>query len=153
MKGNSFAMTPIHPSLDQCSLFKGISPDDLPALLQCLHATTKTYPEGSYIIHLGDEISQIGIVLSGRLELLKENASGNHTLITFLSPSQLFGEGIVCTSKRQSPVAVRAYEESEVLFFSYAHMIRSCGNACNFHTQLIHNMLLILGEKNYLLNT
>lgn len=140
------------PSLHQCPLFRDIAIEHLTSLMGCLQCTTKTYEAGEYVFHTGDLISHVGIVLDGRLELLKETLAGDHTLITFLTPPQIFGEGIVCTPKRLSPASVRAIERSSILFIPYERIIKSCGNACSFHTQLIHNMLLILGTKNYILN-
>lgn len=138
--------------LQRCALFKEIKADQLSPLLHCLNTSTKTYEAGAYIFHLGDVINHIGIVIEGRLELSKETIGGHRTIISFLTPGKLFGEGIVCTSKRISPVSLRADEDTTILLIPYERIIKSCGHACAFHTQLIHNMLLILGEKNYTLN-
>lgn len=135
-----------------CPLFKGIDLKDLPNLLHCLSAHIKNYQENEYVFSAGDEVNYVGIVLSGRLELVKENLAGNRTIITFLTPSHLFGEGIVCTSRRRSPVSVHVQSDSSILFIPYTRIITSCSNACLFHTLLISNMLRILGDKNYLLN-
>lgn len=136
-----------------CALFQGIAKQDFPHLLHCLKAHVKTYQAGEYVFSLGDKVNYVGVVLSGRLEIVKENLAGNRTIIAFLTPSHLFGEGIVCTSKRLSPVSVHVQSEASVLLIPYTYIIKSCGNACLFHTQLISNMLRILGDKNYILNT
>lgn len=139
-------------SLQHCPLFKGIELEQLNSLIHCLGASTKTYEPDQYLFHAGDTINHIGIVLEGRLELLKETLAGNHTLISFLLPHHLFAEGIVCTSKRVAPVSLRTVEASTILFIPYERIIKSCGNACTFHVQLIHNMMVILGNKNFMLS-
>lgn len=146
-------MTIDYEILMKCALFKGILAKDLPHLLQCLKVHVKHFEPGQYIFSLGDEVNYIGILLSGRVEIVKENITGNRTIIAFLTPSQLFGEGIVCTKKRLAPVSIHVSSVSSILFIPYTYIIKSCGNACSFHTQLITNMLSILGEKNFLLNT
>lgn len=142
-----------HDVLVQCPLFKNINPQDFPLLLKCLKYHTKNYHPGEFIFSLGDQVNAIGILLSGRLEIVKEQLSGHTTILTFIEPTQLFAEGIVCTQKRVSPISVHVATPSSVLFIPYENIIKSCGNACTFHTQLIRNMLSILGEKNMILNT
>jgi CRP-like cAMP-binding protein len=58
----------------------------------------------------------------------------------------------VCAGETVCPVTVSASEDSEILFIPYEKMLRSCGNACGFHTQLIENMMRLLAEKNLHLN-
>ncbi|MGL4737811.1 MAG: Crp/Fnr family transcriptional regulator [Cellulosilyticaceae bacterium] len=136
-----------------CPLFHQIHASEVLSLLTCLQTHHHTYEEGEYIFSLGDEVNHIGIVLSGHIELIKENAAGARMIVAFLGPSQLFGEGIVCTSKRIAPLSVRARSQTHILFIPYQSIVQNCSRACNFHTQLITNMLRILGDKNYLLNT
>ncbi|MEG0502735.1 MAG: helix-turn-helix domain-containing protein, partial [Cellulosilyticaceae bacterium] len=56
------------------------------------------------------------------------------------------------TARRISPVTVRTKGKTKILFIPYEKVITSCGNTCTFHIQLIKNMLMVLGEKNYALN-
>ena len=62
----------------------------------------------------GDKISQVVVVLSGRVEILKRS-SGNKHIIAILDPSNLFAEGIVCTVSRMSPVTVQAMEATGIM--------------------------------------
>jgi len=141
-----------YPVLLKCSLLKNIKENEYSALLQCINSHTKKFQANEYIFLTGDNISYVGIVLSGSLEISKENLAGSRHIIDFLSPSNVFAEGIVCTAARISPVTVRAKEDSTILFIPFERLIKSCGNSCSFHIQLIQNMMMLLGEKNFILN-
>lgn len=120
--------------------------------MACLSAQVKHYNEEEYLFFAGDRLDHIGIVLSGRLEILKESLAGNKHIIAILDPSHMFAEGIVCTATRLSPVTVQAMEPVKILLIPYERIIKSCGQSCSFHIGLIQNMMVILGEKNVILN-
>lgn len=138
--------------IKNCALFRGIDENDFVHLLKCMDAQVKSFKSEEYLFFAGDKINLVGIVLSGVVEIMKENLAGNKHIVAFLGPSHLFGEGIVCTAKRISPVTVRVKEDAKILFVPYERIIKSCGNTCNFHISLIQNMMVILGEKNVILN-
>lgn len=136
----------------KCALFRDIDEAQLMPLLQCMNAQKKTFEPDSYIFLSGDEIDYVGVILTGTVEIMKENLAGNKHIVSVLGPSDLFAEGIVCTPARIAPVSVRAREATQVLYIPYERVIRSCGNSCAFHISLIRNMMLVLGEKNLNLN-
>lgn len=136
----------------KCVLFRGIKENDYKHLLKCLGAQIKHFEKEEYIFFAGDVINHVGIVLSGRAQIIKENLAGNKHIIAILNPSNIFAEGVVCTASRMAPVTVQAMEEVEVLQIPYERIIKSCGRSCDFHIGLIQNMMVILGGKNVLLN-
>ncbi|MBU3812562.1 MAG: Crp/Fnr family transcriptional regulator [Candidatus Niameybacter stercoravium] len=138
--------------LEKTRLFKNIEPSDLEKLINCLRGEVRKYESGTCIIALEQEVNHIGIVLEGQVEVVKENIAGDRNIIAMLEKSGMFAEGIVCTQKRLSPVTVRAKTKADVLMIPYEKIIITCGESCNFHSLLIHNMLMLLGEKNYALN-
>jgi len=138
--------------LSKCALFKNVKEEDFGSLLSCLNSYTKNYTTDEYVFFAGNEINYVGILLSGFAEIIKENLAGSRHIMAFLGPAHIFAEGIVCTTKRISPVTIRVKEASRILFIPYERITRSCGNSCAFHIQLIQNMMMILGEKNYILN-
>lgn len=125
---------------------------DFGHLLQCLDAKVKSIKSNEYIFFAGDEIHYVGIVLEGIVEIMKENLAGNKHIVAFLEASDMFGEGIVCTVNRISPVTVRVKEDAKILLIPYERITKSCGNSCSFHISLIQNMMVVLGEKNVNLN-
>ena len=138
--------------LNLCPLFSKITREELPALLHCVDAKEKRFYSEEYLWLSGDSIVSLGIVLSGSLEIIKENVAGQKHILDFIAPGQIFGEGIICTKDRISPVSVRSRESSYILFLPFEKVIRPCSNSCAFHYQLNQNLLTLLGEKNRLLN-
>jgi CRP-like cAMP-binding protein len=145
-------MDNFNPVLKKCALFRGIDEKDYSGLLGCMNAQVKSFDAEEYIFLAGDKINHVGIVLTGVVEIMKENLAGNKHILAFLEASDLFAEGIVCTVKRISPVTVRVKEAADILLIPYERIIKSCGNACTFHISLIQNMMVVLGEKNFNLN-
>lgn len=145
-------MEQFFPVLNKCALFRRIEEKDIGPLVGCLGAQVRSYKADDYIFLSGDEINSIGIILSGIVEIMKENLAGNKHIVAFLGPSDMFAEGIVCTVKRISPVTVHVKEDAKILLIPYERIIKSCGNSCLFHINLIQNMMVVLGEKNVNLN-
>ena len=145
-------MEQYYPILKRCALFRGIEESNYMDLLGCLDAQIKHFNEDEYIFFGGDKINRVGVVLSGTVEILKENLAGNKHIIAILDSSHLFAEGIVCTADRLSPVTAQAKEETNIMFIPYEKIIRSCGQSCSYHFGLIQNMMVVLGEKNISLN-
>lgn len=136
----------------KCALFRNIGEKEIGPLMSCLGAQVRSFQGDDYIFFAGDEINFVGIVLTGMVEVMKENLAGNKHILAFLGSSDMFAEGIVCTVRRISPVTVRVKEAARVLFIPYERVIKSCGNSCLFHINLIQNMMVVLGEKNVNLN-
>jgi CRP-like cAMP-binding protein len=133
-------------------LFTGIGGNDLEALLACLGASVRTFAKGETVYFEGDTVSEIGVVASGRLHLVKNGLWGDRDIITEITPPGLFAEAVVCSGIGRIPVSVVAREESGILFADYKRIVTSCSSSCAFHSKLIRNMLGILARKNVMLS-
>ena len=140
-------------TLTQCALFKNITLDELKSLLPCLKPILQSYSEDTLIFTQGTTIQYIYVILEGTVEIAKENFAGQKNIVSLLSPSNLFGEGVVCTSHRTSPVSALTLTDAKLLLIPYERIILSCDSNCTFHHGIIYNMMRLLGEKNYHLNT
>jgi CRP-like cAMP-binding protein len=139
--------------LENTSLFKGIAKDEILTMLDCLCTVNKKYQKNSTIINMEDKISSVGVVLSGNIQIIKEDHMGNSSILTNLKESDIFLETFVCANIGKSPVRVMAITDSEILFIDYNKIINTCSSACIFHTILIENMLREIAFKNISLNT
>lgn len=138
--------------LSNCPLFQNISPNNIKGVLSCLNANFTHYDKGQYIILQGDNLKHIGILITGNLQIIKEDSQGNPTILTELNSGNLFAETLVCAQVPYSPVSVLSSEHSDVILLDFNRIMNICTSACDFHTQIIKNMLLILAGKNIMLN-
>lgn len=138
--------------IKQSSLFQGFSDSDLEHILKCLGAKNLRYRQREFIFHEGDSIERIGIVLSGKAVVIKDDEEGNRVIISEISPGSMFAEGFACARESKIDVSVMAAEESEILFIDYTKIAVTCPHTCDFHVKLIKNMLEILAKRIVMLN-
>ena len=54
-------------------LFNGMEETEINAILQCSGAFSKKYQKNDIIIHTEDEIKNIGLILNGKIEIIRED--------------------------------------------------------------------------------
>ncbi len=145
-------MRKIFETVKSSPLLQGIAFSDFARMLDCLSAKTAAYIKGEVILLSGDAVNFVGLVLSGSVQVIKEDIDGRVAILTELGVSEIFGEVFACAEIAQSPVTVLAKENAEILMLDYKKVITSCAAACPFHARLIANMLRLLACKNLLLN-
>jgi len=133
-------------------LFAGIAPADFDSMFDCLSAQTKTYKKDEFILRAGDAVSMVGMILTGGVRVIREDADGNVAILTEFKTPELFCEAFVCAGVRFSPVAVQASEDAEILYIDYKKVIEQCTLTCPRHTRLIANMLRLLARKSIMMN-
>jgi len=121
-------------------------------VINCMDAKTKSCGKGEVILLTGDRADHIGQLLSGSVQVIKESADGNITILTELAPPELFGEVFACAGIARSPVTVQAAEKCRILLFNYKKVITLCPSSCSFHSKLVENMLGIIAQKTLALN-
>ena len=145
-------MEEILPILQNCPLCEGIRPEDLSGMLGCLGAKPVEAKKGQAIFREGDSTVFVGIVLTGAVQLTREDYYGNRSILTSVGPRQLFGESYAFSGAEALPVSVVADEDSRVLLLDSRRITTCCSNACQFHNQVIFNLLRLVATKNLVLH-
>lgn len=138
--------------LSKCTLFKGLVKENISAMLACFGAKLKTFEKGQVIIEEGSAAENFGIVLEGAVQIEKVDFYGNRTIVAKIMPSNIFGESFACAGVKTVPVNAVAAENSAVLLVNCERAITPCTNVCSFHTDIIHNLLRVVAQKNLLFN-
>lgn len=133
--------------LRKCPLFNDISEEDIIPMLGCLGTEVTEYKRNEAIFYEGDSLVSLGIVLSGRVQITQTDYNGNRSIVSCMEAPQIFGEAFACLGCAL-PIDVSAVENSEIMFVDVQRIIKSCCNACSFHTRIIYNLLNIVAEKN-----
>ena len=134
--------------LQNCPLFAGITSGELKGMLACLGAGVRRFGKEETVFAEGAPAREIGILLSGAVQICRVDYFGNRSILANIAPGQLFGESFACAGVEELPVQVVALEESRVLHMDCSRLLRSCSNACTFHHRLIYNLMHVVAGKN-----
>ena len=129
-------------------LFRGIRPEDMTAMLSCIGYHVGTFQKGDIVAFEAENIKHIGIVISGAVDMVKEDFWGNKTMLVRARKNDVFGETFACGSDNLSVVTFLVSEDAKILFLPFDRVMHSCTMACDFHHQLIKNMVSIIADKN-----
>ena len=112
--------------LSRTFLFQGTSPEETQHMLSCLNAEPKSYPKGSVICQVGDQMKALGLVLSGSVHIESIDMMGNKTILNRIPPGQVFGEAYACIPGEKLLVGVTAAEDCQILFLEVGKIFRTC---------------------------
>ena len=134
--------------LNDWRLFHGIEQDNLPVMLGCLGYRMETYKKGEFISMEGEHLENIGLVVKGSVDMIKEDFWGNKTILVRMRQGSVFGETFICGSASLATVSFCAASDTEVLFLPFKRVMHTCTNACAFHHRLVENMVQLIADKN-----
>ena len=138
------------PILKKCPLFQGIREEDLSRMLHCLGARVQIFDKKYTVFAEGSPCRYIGIVLTGAVQIIQIDFYGNRSILSGVSPSEVFAEAFACAETPSLPVTVIASEASEIMLIDASHILHTCENHCGFHQQLIFNLMQDLAKKTIL---
>lgn len=135
------------PILIKNVLFTGFDASDIPHLLSCLQPREASFHKDQIIINEGDVIEDLGVVLKGSVNIIRNDFWGNRTLVSKIGVGDVFAEAMACAHQK-SEVSVISCEESTILFLGVHKIITTCRRGCVFHHTIIENMVRLLSQKN-----
>ena len=134
--------------LKRTKLFSGVGEEDIASLLSCLGARKKEYKKGEYILREGEHISDIFILVEGKIHIQKDDYWGNRSILSVISVGEMFGEGYAAPESGALLNDVVAVEDSSVIFFDVKRILTTCSSACRFHNMIVQNMFFAISDKN-----
>ena len=130
-----------------CPLFEGMDEDELDMMLGCLGTRTSFYTKNDVILAEGEPARRVGLLLSGRVELVRSDYAGNRSIQASLEAGQLFGEAFACAQVEAMPLSVVAAEDCRIMLMDVGRIMTTCRQACSFHRQMVFNLLKIVARK------
>ena len=134
-------------NLKNCPLFLNIEEDNLLRMLTCFGAKIEAFEKKYTIFAEGSSAKYIGIVLSGAAQIIQIDYYGNRNILATIGPSQVFAEEFACTESNSLPISIIASEPCEVMLIDCQHILHTCSNNCEFHQQIIYNLMKDLATK------
>ena len=136
------------PILKKTKLFSGVGEDDVTSMLSCLGARLKSYKKGEFVLRQGEHLSDIVVLVEGKLHIQKDDYWGNRSILGLIDVGEMFGEAYVSPESSSLLNDVVAVEDSTAIFFDVKRIITTCPSACRFHSMVVQNMFFEISEKN-----
>lgn len=133
--------------ISDSALFDGVTPYELPRLIECLACRTVGFSKGDLISYSGQPQKYVGLLLSGRLSLAKENPQGQRMLLTVLEPGDSFGEVNAYSGSRTWPATITADGKGKFLAVPIDRIVSGCEKRCYGHWALLNNLLRLVSKK------
>ncbi len=127
--------------LRKSDIFQLADDETIKRVLYCLEGHIRLYGKGEIIYHYGDRISNAGIVLEGKVELIVPGTIGDDSSIKVANPSDSFGSSHSCITDQPSLVTVIASKRTKVLFLKMSKLFSQEAIKCRFASLVTANLL------------
>lgn len=135
----------IPEELQNVSLFQGMSREEIAAALDYLHAVRRRCLAGETILREGDPVRYAGIVLSGSIQVMREDYNGNRDIINSMAAPGLFGEALCFCGEEFLNVSITAREDCDILLLRLKGA--ELGTEEVFQRKLLENLLREISSK------
>jgi len=96
-----------------------LSDDEFEAALARGRARGARYEKGATVAEAESRKSEFMILLSGRIQGVREQEGGELDFVQLFVPGEICGLDIVCSVSRKYPFRLQALDETEVVFIDY----------------------------------
>lgn len=134
------------------SLFKGVSNEETAAMVKCLDVRFERIDKGQYILHDGDIVERIGMVIEGEVSIEQEDYWGNRHIMAQAAAGDMFGEAYACSNDKVCNVNVVVVKSGIVAYLDTYRVITVCSESCQFHNKLIRNLMYMLANRCIMMN-
>ena len=134
--------------LSRCPLFEGIAQAEMREMLGCLDGKIVRIARGDPVFLEGDPAEFVGVVLSGAVQILRDDYYGRRSVLAAVEPGELFAEAFACAGLETLPVSAVARQLSTVLLLDCRRVLTGCANTCSFHSRMVGNLLRGIARKN-----
>ena len=126
-------------------LFYNISKKNREKLLAYLEAISYKYPKNKEILSNMINDNFICIILSGHLQIVRNDIEGNRTIVEDFLENSLFGSLSYPLKNEEYQVITK--EETKVVVIDFNSILNMKENRFTFYNQFLKNLVLIMEEK------
>lgn len=136
--------------LHKNKLFRNMTNSDITACAELLSGRIITAEQGGIIMSEGDPADRIGIVLSGMVQVVREDYYGNRDLAAVIKQGRSFAEVFACSAVKTLPVTIEATGDCTVMLLDYSK--QSALSSHPFYPQFVSNLLTVVSDNALMLN-
>lgn len=134
-------------NLKSNKLFYNLNNDEIESFINNTNSTMKTYDKNTTIIHEGDIINNIYVIIKGEIVIYKLDENGFKNIISKISDNDYFGPALAISSE-PSPSYIESLHECIILHIP----INNINTNTKESIKVYENILNLLAHKNLELN-
>ncbi len=127
-------------------LFKDIEDKEIEDILDYMNYSVTNYPKNEYIFHEGDFLNYIGIILKGKIQVVRDDYFGQRSIVANLESGDILGESVAIVKGTAAPASTLVIDNSSVLWLEF-HITKK-----EYNNKFIFNLIQLLAKKNLYLN-
>lgn len=133
-------------------ILKGLSEEELKDMRQHHCMREKKYIKDELILHMGDHVRELGIVMEGKVLIENIDLWDNVSILSSISVGQVFAETYALLD---TPLMVEAVagEDCRILFVTVKQLMHDRYASCSWQSKLLKNLLTVANQKNLTLST
>ena len=135
-------------TLAKAPLFAHFSEDEIISLLNALRADIRAYQKGETVWSAGEDVSSLGVVLSGAVLVRQTDWWGNQNILHEIKERDIFGEAFATAESLALPNDVVAAADSRVLFVAVRWVLSVEGVQSLLKARLVQNLYRISSARN-----
>ncbi len=134
-------------SLVKCSLFNGLSTDELKNDLSSIPYHIHHYDKGEIVFHLMEDASLMGIILSGSVQAQKSFPNGSQINVSTKHTGEMIGPAAAFSTSHRYPCDIVAIKASEVIMFDKKAML----SLMQKNIKILENFTSQISSSSYML--
>ena len=131
----------------QNKLFSAMSAEDIKRVLGCANPQVVEYQAEEIIVAQGEQLTYILVILSGEVNLFKEDYEGNRSLVGTLGKGDVYGQTAVFGDVNMNMLIVESETPCQIVKINKNMFYQPCSNVCPSHQMMIKNMLSLLANQ------
>ena len=132
----------------KADLFSAMSLDEVKELLSKTGMVIKHFHKNDYIFLAGDAIDYLCVLVDGSVQIIKENAQGDKSIIGNIDSGGSFGENGLAKQGSTSNVSYLATKNCEVLMVPFARMNMNVINNQAISSKFFMSIIAQIAKQN-----
>ena len=133
-------------NLSKNALFQNVSAESIERMIPCFEMKKRSFSEKDIIPTSEGTKQYVCLLLEGAVSVSRISIDGSLDLLEYLENTGVFGDAFAFSNQEDEFISV-CEKDCSVLFIEKSQITKRCSNACQHHTQVVENMLQLMGNK------
>lgn len=131
-------------------IFYNFKKNEIIKILKFFSYSKEDFEKNNFIFEIGKPISKIGIILSGEINIIKEDFWGNRNILNKFKSGEIFGEVFALAKVSPNNILVETSQNSKILFLDLTNFSIDNENNSSEILKFLSNIFKISLKKNIL---